>query len=518
MLKLKVFNSQTGEFQETALSPDSTPQGECLVGRASNCDLALESPDVSRVHGRIKARQGEYYYTDLGSANGSHINNEQVQAHQSHALKVNDLLRIADFVLLVEAIEPTESSAESSTWKKLGGDRYWTKGDLTVRCVRITNETADVKTFTFVAEPLVLFDYKPGQFVTLELEINGDQVLRSYSISSTPSRPHTLEITVKRVAAAAGILQPGLVSNWLHDNLKVGSQIKLSGPLGKFTCQPDSAQNPSQNLSQNLPQKLLFISAGSGITPVMSMSRWIADTAQQSDVVFFHCARTPRDVVFRQELEMMAARLPNFHLALSTTRPEPGQLWFGFTGRIAAPLLQMVASDYQERTVYVCGPNAFMQEVKVLLEGLGFPMQNYHEESFGAPKKVKVQKPESAGNSSVASSEANSVASVATPDRPTAPPISAPSPSAGTSQPVVVFSQSGKQVAGTESILELAEQEGIKIRSNCRQGVCGACKKRKLEGEVRYESAPDALDQSEQDAGFILCCVAAPVGRVVIEA
>ncbi|HEY9627618.1 MAG TPA: FHA domain-containing protein [Coleofasciculaceae cyanobacterium] len=509
MLKLKVFNSQTGEFQEVALSPDSTPQGECLVGRASNCDLALESPDVSRVHGRIKAQKGEYFYTDLGSANGSHINNEQAQAHQGYVLKVNDLLRIADFVLLVEAIEPGVASGEDSIWKKLGGDRYWTKGDLTVRCVRITDETADVKTFTFVAEPLVLFDYKPGQFATLELEINGEQVLRSYSISSTPSRPHTLEITVKRVPAPAGVLQAGLVSNWLHDNLKVGSQIKLSGPLGKFTCQPDPAP------------KLLFISAGSGITPVMSMSRWIADTAQQSDIVFFHCARTPRDVVFRQELEMMAARLPNFRLALSTTRPEPGQPWYGFTGRITASLLQMAASDYQERTVYVCGPNGFMQEVKALLEGLGFPMQNYHEESFGAPKKVKAAKADAA--SPVASPVADPVASAAAiaTHRPATPPVSAPSPAAGAAaQPLVVFSQSGKQVSsdGSESVLELAEQEGIKIRSNCRQGVCGACKKRKLEGEVKYESEPDALEQSDQDAGFILCCVAAPVGRVVIEA
>jgi glycine betaine catabolism B len=512
MLKLKVFNSQTGEFQESALTPDSTPQGECLVGRASNCDLALESSDVSRVHGKIKLQKGEYYYTDLGSANGSQINNEAAQAHQGYALKVNDLLRIADFVILVEAIATTVSNVsngEDSIWKKLGGDRQWTKGDLTVHCARIVQETADVKTFTFVAEPPVLFNYKPGQFVTLELEINGEPVLRSYSISSTPSRPRTLEITVKRVPAPAEALHlsPGLVSNWLHDNLKVGSQIKLSGPLGKFTCQPDPAQNPAQ--------KLLLISAGSGITPVMSMSRWIADTVQPSDVVFFHCTRTPRDVIFRQELEMMAARLPNFRLALSTTRPEPGHPWFGFTGRITATLLQMIAPDVQERVIYVCGPTGFMQEVKALVEGLGFPMQNYHEESFGAPKKA--QKPQSAEHLAVASA-----AAIAPPSHRLAPLLaSPPSPSkAAASQSVVLFSQSGKQVAydGTESILELAEQEGIKIRSNCRQGVCGACKKRKLEGEVKYESEPDALEQSEQDEGYILSCIAAPVGRVVIEA
>ena len=506
MLKLKIFNSQTGEFQETALTP-STPQGECLVGRSSNCDLALESSDVSRVHGRITLQKSEYCYTDLGSANGSYINNEEVKAHQSYGLKVNDLLRIADFVLLVEAIDPIGSSGEEPIPKQVEGDRQWAKGDLMVRCARITDETTDVKTFTFVADPPVLFSYKPGQFVTLELEINGEQVLRSYSISSTPSRPHTLEITVKRVPAPAEALHvsPGLVSNWLHDNLTVGSQIKLSEPLGKFTCQTDSPQKPAQ--------KLLFISAGSGVTPMMSMSRWIADTVQQSDVVFFHCARTSRDVVFRQELEMMAARLPNFRLALSTTRSELGQPWFGFTGRITASLLQMIAPDFQERTVYVCGPNGFMQGSKTLFEELGFPMQNYHEESFGAPRKIKAQKPEKAESLPIGGA-------IAQPPHRPAVPVSAPSSGKEASQPVVLFAQSGKQVAcdGADSILELAEQEGIKIRSNCRQGVCGACKKRKLEGEVKYESEPDALEQSDRDAGYILACIAAPVGRVVIEA
>jgi ferredoxin-NADP reductase len=508
MLKLIVSSALTGECQEATLTPELTPQGECLVGRALNCDLVLESLDVSRVHSKITVQAGKYCYTDLGSANGSYIDNKEVQPHQNYALKTNDLIRIADFMLLVETIEPAVSSGEPSIGKKLGGDRQWTKGDLTVRCVRITRETADVKTFTFAATPPVLFNYKPGQFVTLELEINGEQVLRSYSISSPPSRPHTLEITVKQVLAPAEALDapPGLVSNWLHNYLKVGDQIKLSGPLGKFTCQPDPAQ------------KLLLISAGSGITPLMSMARWIADTAQQSDVVFFHCARTPSDVVFRQELEMMAARLPNFHLALSTTRPEPGQPWFGFAGRITAPLLQMIAPDFHERTVYVCGPNGFMQEVKALAKELGLPMHNYHEESFGVPKKTKPQISESVENLPVAG-----VAAIASPSHPPAISTSVNSslPSGGaTSKPVVLFSQSEKQVAcdGVESILELAEQEGIKIRSNCRQGVCGACKKRKLEGEVRYELEPEALEKSEQDAGYILACVAAPVGRVVIEA
>lgn len=510
MLKIKLFNYQTGEFQETILTPETTAQGECLIGRASNCDLVLDSPEVSRVHGRIKSQQDAYHYTDLGSANGSQINNQEVQVNQSYGLKVNDLIRIGDFLLLVEAIETTPDKAEPSIWQKLGGDRHWTKGDLTVRCVRIVAETSDVKTFTFVADPPVLFSYKPGQFVTLELDINGEQVLRSYSISSTPSRPHTLDITVKRVAAPADApnAPPGLVSNWLHDHLKLGSQIKLSGPFGKFTCLPNPAP------------KLLLISAGSGITPMMSMARWMADTATETDITFFHCARTPRDIIFRQELEMMSARLPNFRLAFSTTQPEPGQPWCGFTGRLSAVMLQTIAPDFQERTVYVCGPDGFMQAVKTLLESLNFPMQNYHEESFGVAKKPKKsKKPE---NATPAPLPASAQPQPSNNGYHKASSLVAASSSAVAiaSPPVVLFAQSGKEAAfdDAESILDLAEQEGIKIRSSCRQGVCGVCKKRKREGEIKYESTPDALDSGEQAEGYILPCIAAPMGRVVIEA
>jgi glycine betaine catabolism B len=521
MLTLKLFNHLTGEFQQTILTPETMTHRECIIGRASSCDLVLDSVDVSRVHGRVQFQKGEYYYTDLGSANGSFINNQAVKASQNYCLKVDDMIRIGDFVLLIETLETDSSRGETSIWKKLNGDRqYWTKGDLTVRCVRITDETHDVKTFTFVAEPAVLFDYKPGQFVTLALEINGEEVLRSYSISSTPSRPHTLEITVKRVGSLpdSSDTPPGLVSNWLHDHLNVGDQVKLNGPMGKFTCLPNPAQ------------KLLFISAGSGITPMMSMSRWLADTSAASDIVFFHCARTPRDIIFRQELEMMATRLPNFRLAMSTTRPDLGHLWFGFTGRLNESMLKAIAPDFQERTVYVCGPETFMQGAKAILETLELPMKNYHEESFGTPgKKSKAGKEAREGKEMALAGAGvfSSATMLSSPSPPSSPsslshprthaPSHLPAPS---SPPLIVFAQSGKEALweDAESILELAEQEGVKIRSNCKQGVCGACKKRKLEGEVRYESAPDGLDDQEQADGYILTCVASPIGRVVLDA
>lgn len=509
MLKIKVFNYKTGEFEEKALTPETSIQGECIIGRSSSCDLVLASSEVSRVHGRIMFQKDQYYFTDLGSTDGSRINNQEAKANQNYVLKKEDLIRIGEFVLLIEAVETPPSCGDAINGARVDSNRQWTKGDLTAHCAQVIDETTDAKTFRFVADPPVLFTYKPGQFVTLELEINGEPVLRSYSISSTPSRPHTLEITVKRVPPPTDTpnVAPGLVSNWLHDHITVGSSVKLSGgPMGKFTCLPNPAK------------KLLMISAGSGITPMMSMSRWVYDTSADCDIVFLLSARSPRDVIFRQELELMAARLPNFRLAITTTRSEPGQAWLGFTGRLTEAMLQVIAPDFRERTVYVCGPDSFMQGVKAMLSGLAFPMQNYYDESFGPPKKVKSASKPAVKEPSIppAESSANRL-DVATP-LVVLPPAPAPAPAS--LQPGVFFAQSGKEIScdGEESILELAEQEGVKIRSGCRQGVCGACKKRKLEGEVKYETDPDALDKSEQEAGYILTCVAYPVGRVLIEA
>ena len=579
MIKIKIIDSQKpDQVKEVDLQPGTMLNQACLIGRAPNSHLFLDSNEVSRMHGKISLKDGNYYFADLGSAGGSRINGGNASINQDQLLRPGDMIHVGKFFLmvlqigepesrqetvpqevfhqntLIEFPDPTQEVAELAPpqnvqetspqqQKVVSPQEYmplamieptqverWLKGDLAVRCISIIDETQDVKTFRFVADPPVLFTYKPGQFVTLDLEINNEQVSRSYSISSTPSRPHTLEITVKRVPPppdSTAEVPKGMVSNWLHDNITVGSTINLSGPLGKFTC----FANPSQ--------KLLLISAGSGITPMMSMSRWLCDTGSQCDIVFFHSARSPRDIVFRHELELMSAQHPNFHLLVSTTRKEIGHSWLSLTGRINAAMLQVVVPDFRERTVYVCGPDTFMQSVKELLESIDFPMQNYYEESFGPPaKKSKSEKPK---------------LEVAAPSKPNTPPppvaqglkelmrnmspditlksnggratpVVTPTPSAPTvsssSQTTIVFAKSSKEVScdGEESILSVAEQEGVKIRSSCRSGVCGSCKKRKIQGEIRLEGEPEALEESDHQEGYILTCISFPVGRVEIDA
>ncbi len=357
------------------------------------------------------------------------------------------------------------------------------------------NETHDVKTFYFVAESPVLFTYQPGQFANVALTIDGQRVVRPYSISSSPTRPYYLSITVKRVPRP--IDQPdapaGLVSNWLHDHLNVGDHVMLmGGPMGHFTCLP------------NLPPKLLLLSAGSGITPMMSMSRWVQDTLVDCDVLFLHSARSLEDIVFRSELEMMATQIPNFRLAVTLTQKPTNQPWMGLTGRISESMLNLIVPDLNNRTVFVCGPSAFMKQAKTMLQEMNFPMAHYHEESFG-------DKPHAGKAAASSPTSATAEPAIAEPVQ---------SSNGSNSAQVVNFTQSKQAVSadGSMTVLELAEQAGVDIQSACRMGACGACKLQTSVGEVRYETPPMALTEADQQAGCVLACVAYPIGDLKVEA
>jgi glycine betaine catabolism B len=544
-LKLQIHNLETGESKSHALNllPTSAPKEntspvagqECLIGRESSCDIVLSKSDISRRHGKIYYEGNDYYFADLGSLSSSYLNDLKLQANQSDRLILGSKIRIGDFTLLVEEIshrsplnldgdnQPTilfMAEEQALIPQKYMPVAYiepskfdrWEQGDLTVKCMQIIDETADAKTFRFIAEQPILFSYKPGQFVTLDLEINGKQISRSYSISSTPSRPHSLEITVKRVSASSPEHPRGLVSNWLHENLQVGSQVKLSGPTGKFNCFDHPAP------------KLLLLSAGSGITPMMSMSRWIYDTGTDCDVVFFHSARNTNEVIFRDELALLSARQKNFHLAISLTG-KSGTM--GLKGRLTPEMLAVICPDFSDRIVFVCGSNGFMEGTKQMLADLNFPMANYHQESFGSPKKSSKKAPAGIETPTANAPKFGIAAFLGKIKSPTPAPANnvaveaspAVSSPAATTAIKVVFEKSGQEVVadGEDSVLDLAEQVGVKIRSSCRAGSCGSCKKMMRSGTVKM-TQEEGLEPGEAAAGYILCCVAYPQDRVVVDA
>ena len=524
-MKIVAFNYLTGALQEKIISSKTGDLQQYLIGRYPGCHLILDDPEISRVHAIILECQENYYLVDLASSNGSRINNKEVEFNQKYLLNTGDTIRIGDFVLLIEEIDdksnpywflkPKEidintnintntntntntnvnANTNINTYKKRAINN---QNKQIFICSQIIDETDDIKTFRFVSSPPKIFDdYKPGQFVVLDLEINGKPVKRSYSISSSPSRPHALEITVKRVPSPADApnVPPGLVSNWLNDHLTLNSQVKISPPMGDFTC----FDHPNE--------KFLFISAGSGITPMMSMSRWLCDVAPNADVVFVHSAKTVRDIIFRQELELMASRYPKFQLAITLTGIHHPN-WSCYSGRLNKLMLRTMAPDFKERIAYVCGPDGFRSSIKKILEEIKFPMSSYHEESFGSPKKQKkvssTAKPKVAKNSEFYDTEI-----IQTPT-----PENANQASSSQAHDVVVFTRSQKEVVcdPEETILEAAQREGIKLPYGCQMGACGVCKLHKLSGKIVYEEDLNCEDD------YVLTCVARATGNVVIEA
>ena len=347
----------------------------------------------------------------------------------------------------------------------LSAEMFCRPGKIPVRCVQVIDETRDVKTFRFVADPPKLFRYHPGQFVTLEVPIDGNIVRRSYTISATPSRPHAISVTVKRV-------EQGQISNWLHDNLRAGSTLFLNGPNGTFTCIPDDAG------------PYLFISGGSGITPVMSMSRWLCDTTPDADIQFLHFARSPDDLIFANELQLMERNLPGFHCQFVCSKVSEGSNWTGPTGRISPEILTKLVPDLKNRNVYLCGPVPFMEAARGIFEQLGFDMTRFHQESFGGvPRR----------DPGAAEAQAGTLAKL-------------------------VFSHSKIEFdcKGSDYILDIALDHGLDVAYSCRAGQCGTCKVTLLEGSVEQD-CKNALTPDDEKEGHILACQARPIGRVVVD-
>ena len=496
MLKTRVINSVTNEIYEACLQPKSLRRSECLIGRHPDCDLVLDGPEVSRVHGRVLFEDEGCFFSDLGSTDGSRLNNQTMDVNRCYAIAPDDVLRIGDFALIVEDLSPLQTSQSPSV------SAVWSQPELIGRCVQINRETPDVKTFRFVAEPAVLFHFKPGQFVTVKLPVEagkGKPIMRSYSISSSPSRPHTLDITVKRVGASGENYPPGVASNWLHDHCEVGMSLTIQGPYGDFCYANEEASG--------LPEKLLLISAGSGITPMMSMAQWVSDLAETTEITFIHIAKSPGDIIFRQRLALLAAQHPHFKLAFSLTQESMTAPWAGYRGRLNEALLTAILQsrgnanipDFARQTAYVCGPAGFMTSTRQLLTEIGFPMERYFEESFGGPTAIAAP----SVMKEVPALETRQETHVETNE---------------TDEPVVEFSVSGKQVTCEEdqTLLDTAEQAGITMTSGCRMGSCGVCKHQLVSGEVTHAVEPKCLSEDDLADGYVLPCIAKPVDRVVL--
>jgi ferredoxin-NADP reductase len=304
-----------------------------------------------------------------------------------------------------------------------------------------------------------------GQFLTLHIAPRGIPTSRSYTIASTPTWRDRIEITVKRE-------DHGLVSRWLHDDLKLGDEVEVEAPNGTFVFTGNEADS------------VMLIGGGVGVTPMMSTARYLAAMRWPGKIYLILGFSAPRDFIFREEIAALTSSNDNLRVVVTMSRPgdEP---WSGAVGRIDARLLAAAVSDLATPRAHICGPPPMMDAVKAALLGLGMTEANIKTEAFGTIKRDPTAR-------GAASNEiAGRVFFQAS----------------NTSAPVTVDA----------TILEVADGAGVFIDNACRSGTCGSCRVRLVSGNVRM-AVEDSLTERDKADGYILACQAKIRADVTVDA
>jgi stearoyl-CoA 9-desaturase NADPH oxidoreductase len=326
-------------------------------------------------------------------------------------------------------------------------------GEIRAKVVGVVPEARDVKTFEL--RPNAHWrGYSAGQHAAVEVEIDGARARRVYSISSAPSAPR-LAITVKRVPG-------GRVSSWLHDHVRPGHVLGLGPATGRFV------------LPEPPPARLLLLSGGSGVTPLMSLLRDLSARGPVPDVAFVHYARRGDGIIFERELRALAARHPELRLFLRLTG-EGGQ------GRFCEEQLAALVPDFASRSTYLCGPPGLMDQVEAMWRRAGATGRLVRE-SFGL-----------------------------------APGARLPSDSAsGSGACRVRLARSGRSHIARRgsNLLEALEGAGERPASGCRIGICQTCTCRKREGRVK--NLVTGVISSARDEE-IQPCISAPYSNVELD-
>lgn len=332
---------------------------------------------------------------------------------------------------------------------------------------------------------LALPPFHPGQFLTFCLEIPDDHggnesIIRCYSLSDSP-RPDCYRVSIKRAPAPSGSdFPPGRASGFFHEQVGIGSSLKVRAPAGHFYL--DHGNHP-----------VVLIGGGIGITPMLSMLSWSLKEHPEREIWLFYGVRQAQELIMKAQLLALAAAHSNFHLHICCSNPQANEVSgrdYQHHGRIDLALLRqkLALKPYH---FYICGPTPLMETLVPALDDWGVPNSHIHFEAFG-PASIKRRKGDATDHLIPASDlESSGI--------------------------VVNFARSGKQIAwqpGAGNLLEFAEANGISVDSGCRAGGCGACQTTIQAGEVAYSQAPDF----DPEPGNCLLCVCAPKTSLTLEA
>ena len=322
----------------------------------------------------------------------------------------------------------------------------WSARELRGRIVDVRRETTDSATLVIKPGWGFEFDYQPGQYIGIGVLVDGRWRWRSYSLTSAPvTHQRAITITVKAMAE-------GFLSTHLVGGVAPGTIVRLAAPQGNFVM-PEPA-----------PASVLFLTAGSGITPVMSMLRTLARRDQVTDIVHIHSAPTESDVMFGSELAELAREHAGYRISLRATRTH---------GRLDLRRLADDVPDWRERETWACGPQGMLDEAERVWAQEGIA-QNLHLERFAVSR-------------------------------------AAPHGQGGT----VTFARSGKSatVDAATSVMDAGERAGVQMPFGCRMGICQSCVVNLVDGHVR-----DLRSGTEHEPGTrVQTCISAPSGDCVVD-
>ncbi|MFE5297071.1 FAD-dependent oxidoreductase [Streptomyces sp. NPDC056632] len=302
-----------------------------------------------------------------------------------------------------------------------------------------------------------------GQYVA----VHADGTSRPYAISSSPARRDHWDLTVRRVPG-------GRISNHLADTVRPGDTLTTSGPQGTFH------HNPLFH-----GEDVVFLAGGSGVVPAMSMIRDILDHGLERRFHLLYGSRSAGDILFREELDAIAAHHPRIRVDHVVAAPEPDAGWSGATGFLTSALIRTLAGPLDGRMVYVCGPQALYPYALGRLAELGHPRRRIRFEANGAP----------------------------------ADPAGRPHWPAGVDPAAeVTVTAAGRsfRTRRDRPLLDALEDQGIRPEAGCRSGECSLCRVRVVKGTVH--SAEEARPRlSDAPSGYAHSCVAYPLTDVELE-
>jgi ferredoxin-NADP reductase len=333
-----------------------------------------------------------------------------------------------------------------------------------LKVIEVIDETPTTRTLRFERVDGPLPPFRAGQYVNLFVEIDGVRTSRPYSISSPPGVDH-LDLTIKNAAG-------GFVAPYVVERVKVGEELISTGPAGQLYHEPLIHTD-----------SLVFIAAGSGVTPFMSMIRHALRREIFQKLLLLYGCRTPEEVIFGDELRRLAADNEGLEVVITLSAPPPDHN--GPKGRLSPELIAARVGDPRGKTVYVCGPAGLFEMARDTLIGMGVPSRRIRRESYGPPSPIS--------------------------DVPGWPA----EVTADTLFQVEVVGRVPIPAVAGEPLLNTLERHGLALPALCRTGACSSCRVQLIEGDV-YHSPDARVRQSDEARGVVHACVTYPLSDLKI--